>query len=456
MTINFEQLAKGGMPAEKLALSFLREYSKMKGQKLSFPFNPFQMLKDLGVLFNFRPFKNYDGIYVPASDEDDVPVVGINLKRPITRQRFSAAHELCHHLKDANNVFVCTPNPQSKIEKYAEDFAAELLMPSSVLRKKVEEREVNGYVEFDDVLYIADFFGVSFSACLYRIAYRLHKIKGDTSSKSLTKRMQKYKPMSRRKELCMYDTVLYEQLFDAIGDSFKITPTPYTCQKFKSEYVYHDSRLEGIDIDEETAAEIVHDLRLYKQDSQYCKETNKNIIEVAGLTLAYDYAFEEAKNEITIYDAKHLNEKLFSTSEFPEYGGRYRESNTLVLGAKFETIDYQRIPEEMFYLDKEIKQFMDQYTQLSLSAFVEQVIRIHHRLTVIHAFRDGNGRTSRAFANMMLLKRDIPPVFFKKAEKDEYKDALGIVDKNNQFDALYERFFKSILNSYSALTDFNV
>lgn len=56
----------------------------------------------------------------------------------------------------------------------------------------------------------------------------------------------------------------------------------------------------------------------------------------------------------------------------------------------------------------------------------------------------------------MLLKRDIPPVFFKNTEKEEYKDALGLVDKTNQFDALYERFFKSILNSYSALTNFRV
>lgn len=169
MTVDFEQLAKTGMPAGELALSFLREYSKMKGKKLSFPINPFQMLKDLGILFNFRPFKNYDGVYIPASGENDSPVVGINLKRPITRQRFSAAHELCHHLKDANNAYTCEPNSKSEIETYAEDFAAELLMPSIKLKQKVDERAKNGYVNFDDVLYIADFFGVSFTACLYQV-----------------------------------------------------------------------------------------------------------------------------------------------------------------------------------------------------------------------------------------------------------------------------------------------
>ena len=102
----------------------------------------------------------------------------------------------------------------------------------------------------------------------------------------------------------------------------------------------------------EMAAAIVMDLRFHKQDSPYCREENQNIVEVAGLTFAYDYAFREAESEISIYDAKHLNEQLFSTAPCSEYGGRYRESNTLVLGAKFETIDYRKIPEEMYFLDK--------------------------------------------------------------------------------------------------------
>ena len=33
---------------------------------------------------------------------------------------------------------------------------------------------------------------------------------------------------------------------DVIGDNFKLKPTEYACQKFKTEYVFHDSRLEGV------------------------------------------------------------------------------------------------------------------------------------------------------------------------------------------------------------------
>ena len=71
------------------------------------------MLTDQGITFLIRPFKKYEGIYIPATDENDIPIVGINLNRPISRQRFSAAHELCHHLKDINDQFACSANPKS-------------------------------------------------------------------------------------------------------------------------------------------------------------------------------------------------------------------------------------------------------------------------------------------------------------------------------------------------------
>lgn len=252
MAVDFEALANSGMSADQLANIFLQEYSADK--EVSYPINPFQILTNLGIPFVLRPFKKYEGIYIPAAGEGDFPIVGINLNRPITRQRYTAAHELCHHLKDVRSGFICAINAKSEIEKYAEAFASELLMPT----------------------------------------------------------------------------------------------------------------------------------------------------------------------------------------------------------AEFETVDYQKIPEEMYFLDKDIKKLMDECDGLSLSEYIERVIQIHHRMTVIHAFRDGNGRTTRAFANMMLLKRHVSPVFFKNQEKNEYKEALKIADTTDSYELLYERFFKSILNSFAELSDFTM
>lgn len=452
---DYEELSNAGVSAEKLAGIFLKEY--FRDRTITFPINPFQMLTDLGIPFVLRPFNKYEGVYIPSSDENDVPIVGINLKRPIVRQRYTAAHELCHHLKDIHSGFFCASNSKNKIESYAEAFASELLMPMEEFEKQVKPHlNTNGFLDFDGVLVVAHYFGVSFKACLYKAAYSLNIIDGDISKRVLEKNAKKYKPQVKREEKGLYNTILFEQLFDAIGDNFKLVPTAYACQAFKSEYIFHDSRMEGVNIDLETAGDIVSDLRIRKQKSKFCKEENKNIIEVAGLTLAYDYAFENANTNINIYDAKHINEKLYSTAPYPEFGGRYRESNTLVLCAKFETVDFNKIQEKMFLLDKDIEILMNNYKNMSYSDYVENVIRIHHQLTVIHAFGDGNGRTSRAFCNMMFLKRHISPAFFKDKEKENYKKALAIADATCKYDALYEVFFKSILESNATLSDFMI
>ena len=48
----------------------------------------------------------------------------------------------------------------------------------------------------------------------------------------------------------------------------------------------------------------------------------------------------------------------------------------------------------------------------------------------------------------------MPPVFFKDKAKDEYKEALSIVDMTGKFEKLYEAFYKGLLISNAALSDF--
>ena len=84
-----------GIPARNLAEGFLHDY--FGDEEITYPINPFKMLRDLGVFYVLKPFNKCEGIYIPAENNDDVSLVAINAKRPITRQRFTAAHEICHH-----------------------------------------------------------------------------------------------------------------------------------------------------------------------------------------------------------------------------------------------------------------------------------------------------------------------------------------------------------------------
>lgn len=66
------------------------------------------------------------------------------------------------------------------------------------------------------------------------------------------------------------------------------------------------------------------------------------------------------------------------------------------------------------------------------------------------------GRTSRVFANMMLMKRGVPPIFFSGDYKKEYKIALSEADLTGNYDHLNECFYKSIFKTFAKLTDYNL
>ena len=143
--------------AQGLARYFSEEY--FKEHEKVFPINPFQVLTDLGIHFVFRNFDKMEGLFMPFTADMPIDLVAINAKRPITRQRFSAAHELCHFLKDADtqSTFMCAISSNEYKEKYAESFAASFLMPEDELRVQIDSLHPgDGELTFDDVLKIYD------------------------------------------------------------------------------------------------------------------------------------------------------------------------------------------------------------------------------------------------------------------------------------------------------------
>ncbi len=87
-----------GMSAEQLADKVIRYL--FKDEEPSFPINPFDIIKQFGVVYQFMDFEKLEGIYCIPESLNDIPVIGINFNRNIQRQRYTAAHELCHHIKD--------------------------------------------------------------------------------------------------------------------------------------------------------------------------------------------------------------------------------------------------------------------------------------------------------------------------------------------------------------------
>lgn len=438
---------------ERMATDYLSV--RFGNQKIEYPINPFAFLKEEGILFTLSNFHKLEGVYIPATSEQDVPIIGINANRPITRQRFTAAHELCHHFHDADKQITCPMfGEKTSIELFADNFAAALLMPLTELQIQVNMRKnSHGNVSFDDVLDIAEYFGVSFETCLFRISYRIHSIDGDTEASSLKKRIRKYGPEKIRKSKHMTYMNLYAGLIDNYQDQLAFSPSEHAKYLFENEYIYNDSRMEGLDITIEQASEIVTDLRLNMQNSEYCKEENKAFLSVAGHYAMYQDIFAEpVKESISVYEILPLNRKLFSYYPHPEFGGSIRQHNVIVLGAKFETVDFQEIFNELTKVDNDIKEHYVKRKEIPVSDYIKLVARIHHHLTVIHPFPEGNGRTTRAFLNVQFIRAGLPPIYIKVEDKLSYLNALSRVDEKNDYDELYEIFFRAIIKSHVALS----
>jgi len=432
MVDNFTDSYYSGMSPEKLAEKVISiAYGGMLMPPI--PIDPFKLLRKFGIIYQFMEFKDLEGIYIVPEDESDVPIVGINYTRKITRQRFTAAHELCHHLKDRKSE-TCLIGEKSELEQYAEKFAAELLMPSRLFCSVSSEYAKDGKVTLDDALQIAERFGVSFRSCVLRLAYTFKLLDGEYGN--LNERIEQYRPDNRKRKLGIdiENIELLRQAIDSYPFFFQVKEN-IVWYRFKNEFIYNENRMEGLNLDEEEVAEIITDLRMNGQNSGYCKEDYDDIIQVAGHSDIYDYVLA-TDDKLTIYKLLNLNWMLFQYAPFPEAAGKTRTENNLVLGTKFETIDWRDVANELVKLQAPVEELIQSVSILSVSDYLEKAVKIHHQITQIHPFRDGNGRCSRAMLNWMLRIKGLPPFYFKATEKERYYEALELADSKNEYNEL--------------------
>jgi hypothetical protein len=134
----------------------------------------FSMCEDLGLWLTFMPLDGLLGAFIPEGSGG----VLITDRRPITVQRYTAAHELGHWrlehghglaLDGEEHVFGATPQER---ERLAQVFAASLLMPPPLVLSLLARINVGdrGPVGPSDAYFIAREAGVSYEAAVRQLA----------------------------------------------------------------------------------------------------------------------------------------------------------------------------------------------------------------------------------------------------------------------------------------------
>lgn len=101
------------------------------------PVDVFKIINDMGVELMFRPLESEaDGYYVPPGPSRSRAGILLNSRRPLSRQRYSAAHELCHFIRNDSARIEFISEEWSTVGKgradeevFADFFAGHFLMP---------------------------------------------------------------------------------------------------------------------------------------------------------------------------------------------------------------------------------------------------------------------------------------------------------------------------------------
>lgn len=122
------------------------------------------IIEALGIELREDDFDNLNGFAFKKADER---MIMVNRSLPPERKRFAIAHELGHIVMPHKGPYhVCFQGRPSRMEKDADRFAAELLMPESTVRKVWERYKDN--VEYR-VSILAERFEVSRAAMAIRV-----------------------------------------------------------------------------------------------------------------------------------------------------------------------------------------------------------------------------------------------------------------------------------------------
>ena len=199
---------------------------------------------------------------------------------------------------------------------------------------------------------------------------------------------------------------------------------------FKEKYIIQESKLEGV----------------------------HNIEEINGLGVVYDYIRSDDWCKCpNIYIILTINNKLFSLTPYPEFGGTFRNSDCYIGESDVRTTPYHKIPKDIQALWPEFERLMKCGIELNnnksvlsedkLIEYINDCLKLKCRLVEIHPFSDGNGRTMRALVNLLFKFAGLPPVYVRHAERTKYIKAMDKAITENDYNAINKFYYYKICDS---------
>lgn len=174
-------------------------------------------------------------------------------------------------------------------------------------------------------------------------------------------------------------------------------------------------------------------------------ENNETKEEKRGIGVIYDYIcnYNFDQNGFNIFvNSIDIHTKLFSKCIGKEFGGSLRTEQAVLFDTNIEVVSpveaMKRYNEYIMKSDS----IMEQLDKMDIFGYIDGCLKIMVDLIKIQPFADGNKRTFRSLFNLMIKRKNLPPVYIGNEESGDFKKALlsAMVDDNyEQLNKLYIR-----------------
>jgi Fic family protein len=128
---------------------------------------------------------------------------------------------------------------------------------------------------------------------------------------------------------------------------------------------------------------------------------------------------------ITPFHVRQIHKLVLSRID-DENAGRYRETQVRITGAVFIPPESWLVPSLMTEWGEWLAAEEKSNHPIALAALA------HHRLTAIHPFIDGNGRTARLVMNLILMRAGYPPSVIQRINRRQYYRVLDQADSGKR------------------------
>lgn len=164
-----------------------------------------------------------------------------------------------------------------------------------------------------------------------------------------------------------------------------------------------------------------------------------------------------------------IHKEIFRKA-WPEIAGKLRQGNLRITDSHHIPPDYKQVPEKMKLMGDEltwrlnnlrsikgVAMIPDNITkegQQTIDDIIEMTAWIHHKITHIHPFWEGNGRTARLVADLILERHGLMGISIKieKENKKRYTNALKQIDDYNDYEPLKDLIAEGLIDRYHGIS----